>query len=428
MICPKCNNRVAENESVCSFCNNPLPSTNFPEKMPDTGTTPKVIGNRYRIVEEIARGGMGIVYKAHDQQLDMTIAIKVLSPSLAGDRQGLENLKREAKTAMLLSHPNIMRLHNFEEIDNTRFLTMEFIDGATLAKLLTENKRFSISETIKFAIQICAGLDYAHQKKVIHRDIKPSNLMLDRDGVVKITDFGIAGVVQDTISRVTQTTVAGTLAYMAPERLKGEKTDHSSDIYSLGVVLYEFLAGHPPFYTGGIEYQIIHSQPKPIPDIPASLEDIIKKSLAKNPEDRWENVRELYNVLNRRKGGSYTLTAEERRTGDAPDRAMPKAKTGGPSKQFLQNGIIGTVAFLFAIGLIYFLTSTMQKAPTQKAVTESQERIKDDLQKKIARLIAEGYGHALTKYPHPRMETNRKMEREARQEERGLWAPDDDSR
>jgi serine/threonine protein kinase/formylglycine-generating enzyme required for sulfatase activity len=337
---------------------------------------------------------MGIVYKAHDQQLDMIIAIKVLSPSLAGDRQGLENLKREAKTAMLLSHPNIMRLHNFEEIDNTRFLTMEFIDGATLAKLLTENKSFSVSETIKFAIQICAGLDYAHQKKVIHRDIKPSNLMLDRDGVVKITDFGIAGVVQDTISRVTQTTVAGTLAYMAPERLKGEKTDHRSDIYSLGVVLYEFLAGHPPFYTGGIEYQIIHSQPKPIPNIPASLEDIIKKSLAKKPEDRWESVRELYNVLNRRKGSSYTLTAEGRRAEDASDEAIPtKAKTGAPSRQFLQYSIIGTVAFMFAIGLIYFLTSIMQKAPIQQAITESQKIIQADLQKKINQLIAEGDGY-----------------------------------
>lgn len=394
MVCPKCNNNVPENESVCSFCNNPLPPTHIPKKTPDTGgmgdSTPKVIGNRYRIVNEIARGGMGIVYKAHDQQLDMIIAIKVLSPSLAGDRQGLENLKREAKTAMLLSHPNIMRLHNFEEIDNTRFLTMEFIDGETLAKLLIEDKKFSVSETIKFAIQICAGLDYAHQKKVVHRDIKPSNLMLDREGVVKITDFGIAGVVQDTISRVTQTTVAGTLAYMAPERLKGEKTDHRSDIYSLGVVLYEFLAGHPPFYTGGIEYQIIHSQPKPIPDIPASLEDIIRKSLAKKPEDRWDNVRELYNVLNRRKGGAYTLTADDRRVGGARDKAISKAKTGGPSRQFLQYGIIGTLAFLFAIGLIYFLTSIMQKAPMQQAITESKKIMQADLQKKINQLTAKG--------------------------------------
>jgi serine/threonine protein kinase len=355
-------------------------------------SSPEVIGNRYTIVEEIARGGMGIVYKAHDQQLDMVIAIKVLPPSLAGDKQGLENLKREAKTAMLLSHPNIMRLHNFEEIGETRFLTMEFIDGETLAKLLSEAKRFSVGETIKFAVQICAGLDYAHQKKVIHRDIKPSNLMLDRDGVVKIADFGIAGVVQDTISRVTQTTVFGTLAYMAPERLKGEKTDHRSDIYSLGVVLYEFLAGHPPFYTGGIEYQIIHSDPKPIPDIPDNLASIIMKSLAKNPEDRWGNARDIYNALNRRQSASFAASGAGKRLEDAHARgaARTTTKQQTPSSRFLPYAIIGSLVLLVVTGFIYFLASTMKISPSQKAAMETSKIIEDTLQKKIGKLIDEG--------------------------------------
>jgi formylglycine-generating enzyme required for sulfatase activity/predicted Ser/Thr protein kinase len=392
MVCPNCKKIVQETDSFCSFCNSPLQQSEAIVEGAYTDvseTELKVIGNRYSIIEEIARGGMGIVYKAHDQQLDMMVAIKVLSPSLAGDRQGLENLKREAKTAMLLSHPNIMRLHNFEEIGDTRFLTMEFIDGETLAKLLAEEKRFSISDTIKFAIQVCAGLDYAHQKKVVHRDIKPSNLMLDRDGVVKITDFGIAGVVQDTISRVTQTTVTGTLAYMAPERLKGEKTDHRSDIYSLGVVLYEFLTGHPPFYTGGIEYQIIHAEPKPIPGIPDHLQEIIAKSLTKNPEERWESARELYNALNRRRGATFGITDEEDHSAEAQAQAVARPILERPAKQLLTYGIISVAAFLVVVSLIYLLISK-KVMPPEKAEVKPVKVMSADVQKKVAQLIADG--------------------------------------
>lgn len=393
MICQRCNNTVKDTDTACPFCENTLREFHGVGESPlgqqdPEDLSPKKIGNRYVIIKEIARGGMGIVYKALDQQLDMTVAIKVLAPSFA-DGQGLEDLKREAKTAMLLSHPNIMRLHNFEEIGHTRFLTMEFIDGVTLANLLLKQGCFSIDRTIGYAIQISSGLDYAHQKRVVHRDIKPSNLMLDQDDVVKITDFGIAWVVQDTISRVTQTTASGTLAYMAPERIKGEGANHKSDIYSLGVVLYEFLTGHPPFYTGGIEYQIIHTQPEPIPNIPKHLNYIINKALAKNPEERWENARDLLNALDRRKGTPITMTVERsKRTGETQAPASTAANEKVTS-QFLLWGSLAIASFLLIVGLIYLLASTMTPPPklVQQKTVETQESKR---QKKIQTLIAQG--------------------------------------
>lgn len=256
-----------------------------------------VIGGRYRIESELGRGGRGVVFKAFDQELEVYIAIKFLPPELTADMAAVEELKREAKAAMMLSHPNIVRLHNFEDMSGYKFITMEYIDGPTLDEMLLRRKQFTVTETIQYANQILDGLEYAHKKGIIHRDIKPSNLMRTPDNVIKITDYGIASIISDSMKKVSSEFVIGTPRYMSPEQLLGKPLDNRSDLYSLGVVLYEFLNGTPPFTSGGLEYQIINNEPPPLLNIPEKLNFIILKTLSKNANDRWESAKQLSDAL-----------------------------------------------------------------------------------------------------------------------------------
>lgn len=256
-----------------------------------------VIGGRYRIDSELGRGGRGVVFKAFDQELEVYIAIKFLPPELTADAAAVEELKREAKAAMMLSHPNIVRLHNFEDMSGYKFITMEYIDGPTLDELLLRRKQFTVTETIQYAIQILEGLEYAHKKGIIHRDIKPSNLMRTPDNVIKITDYGIASIISDSMKKVSSEFVIGTPRYMSPEQLLGKPLDSRSDLYSFGVVLYEFLNGMPPFTSGGLEYQIINNEPPPLMNVPEKMNYVILKALSKNANDRWETARQFSDAL-----------------------------------------------------------------------------------------------------------------------------------
>jgi serine/threonine protein kinase/formylglycine-generating enzyme required for sulfatase activity len=256
-----------------------------------------VIGGRYRIDQELGRGGRGVVFKAFDQELEVYIAIKFLPPELTADTAAVEELKREAKAAMMLSHPNIVRLHNFEDMSGYKFITMEYIDGPTLDEILMRRKQFTVTETMQYAVQILNGLEYAHKKGIIHRDIKPSNLMRTPDNNVKITDYGIASIISDSMKKVSSEFVIGTPRYMSPEQLLGKPLDNRSDLYSLGVVLYEFLNGTPPFTSGGLEYQIINNEPPPLLNVPEKLNYIIIKALSKNANDRWETARQFSDAL-----------------------------------------------------------------------------------------------------------------------------------
>ncbi|MBN2134472.1 MAG: SUMF1/EgtB/PvdO family nonheme iron enzyme [Acidobacteria bacterium] len=256
-----------------------------------------LIGNRYRIEGELGRGGRGVVFKAYDVELEIYIAIKFLPPELAADQAAVEELKTEAKAAMMLSHPNIVRLHNFEDLSGYKFITMELINGPTLDEMLQRRKQFTLTEAIQYSAQVLDGLDFAHKKGVIHRDIKPSNLMKTPDGVIKITDYGIASIINESIKKVSSEFVIGTPRYMSPEQLLGKPLDNRTDIYSYGIVLYEFLNGSPPFKSGGLEYQIINSDPPPLQNVPEKVNYIIGKALAKKREDRWETAKQFSDAL-----------------------------------------------------------------------------------------------------------------------------------
>ncbi len=253
---------------------------------------------RFTIIEEINRGSMGIIFKAHDKMLDEQVALKVLNDYLCQDPGAVERFKREARAAKRLSHPYIVRIHDLFEAGKKRFLSMEYIDGTDLKRMMAERTQFSEDELIYYFLQICDALSYAHGLGIIHRDIKPANVMITNEKQVKVTDFGIAKILKGDDSTKSGTAVIGTPLYMAPEQVTGEGVDQRSDIYALGIMMYELVSGHPPFYLGNIEYHHIHTPPPPLPDrVSPNLRGVIMKCVAKSAKDRFQTVNEIFDVL-----------------------------------------------------------------------------------------------------------------------------------
>lgn len=255
-----------------------------------------VLLNRYQIRRELGIGGMGRVYLAADETLGTVVAIKVLRDLLSRDPGSVQRLKKEARLAMQLSHPNIVRVHDYHEAEIIKFLVMEYVEGETLAHRVARETTLSEAEARRMAIAICQGLEHAHEKRIIHRDLKPGNILLGKDGAIKIADFGIARVCRDSMSRLTSQLDSGTLTYMSPEQLMGESTEQS-DVYSLGVILYELLSGEVPFHSGDIQAQIKEKYPKPLADVSAEMNSIVLKCLVKLPEGRPAGVRGLREYL-----------------------------------------------------------------------------------------------------------------------------------
>ena len=256
-----------------------------------------ILKDRYEIVEELGCGGIGVVYKAKDLESGTVVAIKVLPEELARDARALRNLAEEAKISMRLTYPYIMRLLSFEMDGQWKFLVMEYIKGETLAARLAREGKIIESDFIPLASQICEGLAYAHDQKVIHRDIKPSNVMVTEAGEVKILDFGISRVMKDSITRVARKQTPGMLIYMSPEQVRGKDEDHRSDIYSLGIMFYEISSGYPPFAHGDITYQHLNEKPSMILGISEQLNEIILKCLEKEMIKRFQSAVELNEAL-----------------------------------------------------------------------------------------------------------------------------------
>lgn len=256
-----------------------------------------LIGDRFELLGEINRGSMGIVYKALDRTLDETVAIKVLNDFLCSDPQAVERFKKEAKSARRLTHPNIIRIYDFMEIDGRQLISMEYVEGEDMKKILSRHMTFCEDMVINYLRQICSALAYAHSMGIVHRDIKPANIMIDERNQVKVADFGIAKVL-DAAATNNGTMIMGTPLYMSPEQIQGGKIDQRADIYGLGIMLYELVTGTPPFYEGSIEYQHLHT---PVPEIVCgispTLKTVIQKCVQKNPEDRYQNIDELMNSL-----------------------------------------------------------------------------------------------------------------------------------
>jgi len=258
----------------------------------------------YNILEVIGEGGMGIVYKARDLHLDRLVALKFIPPSLTADPSLTNRFIREARSAAQLDHPNICTIHEFEQTeDGQHVIVMAYCQGLTLKKMLLENDQLSIESFLNISLQLCNGIDQAHQEGIIHRDLKPSNIIINSDQQIKILDFGLAGLKEDS-SRINGPDSAGTTAYMSPEQAIGNEIDQRSDIWSLGVIMYEMLAGQPPFDSGHEQsqiYSILKDQPELLKtyrqEIPRQLDSIIGKCLEKEPDDRYQKTAELIDEL-----------------------------------------------------------------------------------------------------------------------------------
>jgi molecular chaperone DnaK len=254
--------------------------------------------SRFTILEEINRGSMGIIYKAQDKTLNEIVALKVLNDYLCSDPAAVERFKSEARAAKKLSHPYIVRIHDLFEVDNKRYISMEFIEGADLKRLISERTTFTEEMILYYFKQICDALSYAHKLGIVHRDIKPANIMITSRNSVKITDFGIAKILRGDEATKSGTAVIGTPLYMAPEQIIGEPVDGRTDIYSLGIMMYEMLTGNPPFYLGNIEYHHIHTAPPPMGDKTSSpIRDVIMKMISKKPADRFQTVDEVLTAI-----------------------------------------------------------------------------------------------------------------------------------
>jgi serine/threonine-protein kinase len=267
-----------------------------------------VINDRYEIHKRIGRGGMADVFSARDLLLDRQVAVKVLFPEFATDANFVERFRREAQSAASLSHPNIVNVYDWGKYEGTYFIVMEEVQGRTLAEVLTTNKQLTSKQAAEIASEVAAALGFAHENHVAHRDIKPANILIGTNGQVKVADFGIARALNaPTESNLTQVgSVMGTATYFSPEQAQGAQPDPRSDLYSLGIVMYEMVAGKPPF-TGenpvSIAYKQVHDAPQPlvqiVADVPRSFEAIVAKLLAKDPKLRYPSAAALRDDLRR---------------------------------------------------------------------------------------------------------------------------------
>ncbi|MGE0141093.1 MAG: Stk1 family PASTA domain-containing Ser/Thr kinase, partial [Ilumatobacteraceae bacterium] len=295
-----------------------------------------VLNDRYEIQNRIGRGGMADVFLARDVLLDRPVAIKVLFPEYATDPNFVERFRREAQSAANLNHPNIVSVYDWGKYSNTYFMAMEYVQGRTLADILRANGHVSSVQAAEIASEVSAALSFAHRNGVVHRDIKPANILIGSAGQVKVADFGIARAMNaPTESNLTQVgSVMGTATYFSPEQAQGAQPDPRSDLYSLGIVLYEMVAGKPPF-TGenpvGIAYKQVHDPPQPlnqlVADVPRPFEAIVAKLLAKNPDMRYPDADALRDDLRRFRSGEQVMALASITGNTAPPPAAVATTT-----------------------------------------------------------------------------------------------------
>ena len=264
-----------------------------------------LLGNRYELLEKIGEGGMAVVYKAKCHLLDRYVAVKILKEQFSNDSDFVEKFKNEATAAASLSHNNIVNIYDVGSENNINYIVMEYVNGKTLKKIITENIRLSSPKAINIAIQIASGLECAHKNNLIHRDIKPHNILVTEDGTAKVADFGIAKVA-NSMTITNSNEIIGSAHYFSPEQAKGGFVDCTTDIYSLGIVMYEMVTGKVPYDAdSAVSIAIKHIQETVVPpkqiiwDIPESLNRLILKAIEKEPIKRYQSAKEMLIDLNR---------------------------------------------------------------------------------------------------------------------------------
>lgn len=332
----------------------------------------KIVGGHYQIISRIGEGGVGVVYKARHMLLNRIVALKLLSPELRMDSKALMRFQQEARAVTSLHHPNIVKTHEFGiSEDGSPFLTMEFVEGETLADLIKRDGKQTVQRSIEIVTQAGTGLIHAHASNVIHRDIKPENIVLSAPSsdtqTAKILDFGIAKMAREDGQKLTETgRIFGSPLYMSPEQCHGQKLDNRSDVYSLGCVLYELLTGAPPFRGESVVATLMAHIQAPVPDIPqdivpAPINECVHKSLAKDPDKRYATVDQFLAALqaaaeaaddmHRGIGDLRFWRALDRKYGlDGSERDLDKISRQFLARLFLYTAVamaIGVVAILY---------------------------------------------------------------------------------
>jgi len=263
-----------------------------------------LLNNRYELIAQQGSGGMSVIYKAVDRSLGRTVAIKILRPSLTQDPAFLDKFQQEARSVAMMSHNNIVTVHDVGSDGPTHYIVMEMVEGQDLKKVIKTRGALPYAMALDYAIQICGGLGFAHRSRLVHADVKPQNILITKDNVIKVTDFGIAQAYTDTMPQTRAEVVWGSPHYFAPEQARGEKPSPASDVYSIGIVMFEMFTGRLPFMgTSQRELAMAHIQseiPKAKdvnPSVPEEISKIIAKVMSKRPNDRYSQADQLGHIL-----------------------------------------------------------------------------------------------------------------------------------
>jgi serine/threonine protein kinase len=313
-------------------------------------------------VRVLGQGGMATVEFAHDLELERPVAIKRLAENLAANDEFKRRFLREARLAARLSHPNIVAVYDVGDEDGHPFIVMEYVEGKTLADLLRPRGRLEPEEAVALALQVCAGLETAHQAGLVHRDVKPQNLLVTPGGTVKIADFGIARSL-DATELTAAGTVLGTAAYLAPEQAAGETVTAAADVYALGAVLYELLTGRPPFVADSLAELVARQQEGTItpvrelaPDVPAATEDAVVHALARDPEYRPPSAAALADEL------------------QAPPTAVTMVERPPPPTQGSRRALLVALALGVALVVVFVVVLSLRGGSKQPSVTAPSSR------------------------------------------------------
>ena len=383
------------------------------------------IAGRYRLEASIGAGGMAEVFRGFDSRLDRAVAVKILAPQYAKDPSFVGRFRREAQAAARLNHPNVVGVYDSGSDDGTHFIVMEFIEGRTLADFLSKGGRLAPTKAVEITERIADALDAAHAQGVIHRDIKSANVMVTRAGVVKVMDFGIARIAEGA-ENVTQTAaVLGTASYLSPEQAQGLPVDARSDIYSLGIVLYEMLAGAPPFEGDSamaVAYKHVQETPPPPsaknPDVPPALDAVVMRALAKNPANRYATAAEFRDDLERVRRGDQVQATPLLPTGGEATQVISRQPTSvmAPMPEEPKRGrsvavgiLIGVLIVAVLGGGLYLLASSLLKTDASPSLSVSPFPLISVIGEKYedakAKLEADPYNLKVERRDQPSVET-----------------------